>query len=86
MEAAFTLPVDTLIRLATTDPVPSVRMSAMQGLASNVEGADGPQRLSAITDVASRDPDAQVRDRAAAVLQQLANEPTPPEIREPPDR
>jgi HEAT repeat protein len=86
MEAAFTLPVDTLIRLATTDPVPSVRMSAMQGLASNVEGADGPQRLNAITDVASRDPDAQVRDRAAAVLQQLANEPTPPEIQEPPDR
>jgi hypothetical protein len=86
MEAAFTVPVDTLIRLATTDPVPSVRMSAMQGLASNVEGSDGSQRLSAITDVASRDQDAQVRERATAILQQLANEPPPPDIQEPPDR
>jgi hypothetical protein len=86
LEAAFALPVDTLIRLATADPVPSVRMSAMEALASNLEAADAPQRLSAITGVAGQDPEASVRERAAGVLQQLANEPPPPENEQSPEK
>jgi hypothetical protein len=71
LEAAFSLPVDTLIRLATADPVPSVRMNAMQALGSNLDGIDGTQRLNAIEEVASRDPDPSVRQSAAGLLQQL---------------
>jgi len=79
LEAAFALPVDVLVRLATADPLASVRMHAMRALASNVEGADGTQRLNAIQEVASRDPDPTVRDKAAHLLQQLTNPASPEE-------
>ena len=79
LEAAFALPVDVLVRLATADPLASVRMYAMRALASNVEGADGTQRLNAIQEVASRDPDPTVRDKAAHLLQQLTNPASPEE-------
>jgi len=75
LEAAFSLPVDTLVRLAIADPVASVRMNATQALGSNVEGIDATQRLNAIEEVASLDPDPSVRNRAAGLLQELTNPP-----------
>jgi len=48
------LPVDTLIRLATTDPVPSVRTYAMEALADNLKGADAQERLSAIVEAVNQ--------------------------------
>jgi hypothetical protein len=78
LEAAFTLPVDTLMRLATTDPLPSVRLHAMEALASNLEGPDAPDRLRTIAEVTDRDPEASVRAEAARLFEQLTNAPTPP--------
>jgi hypothetical protein len=71
LESAFTLPVDTLTRLAITDAVPSVRRYAMEALGSNVEGTDAAERLSTIAAVASSDPDTSVRERAARIYEQL---------------
>jgi HEAT repeat protein len=79
LEAAFPLPVDTLIRLATTDVATSVRLNAMEALADNLQGTDAPQRLSAIADVAASDQEAYVREKAAKLLEQLTNQLTSPE-------
>jgi HEAT repeats len=75
LEAAFTVPVETLIRLATTDPVPVVRMTATEALASNLEGSDAAQRLSTIAAVAGGDPETNVRESAAKLFAQLTREP-----------
>jgi hypothetical protein len=85
LEAAFALPVDTLIRLATADPAPSVRWHAMQALGSNLEGVDARQRLSAIEEVAGRDPDPSVRKEAAGLLERLASETPPSDEGVPPE-
>jgi HEAT repeats len=55
LKFALPLPVDNLIGLATTDPVPSVRTYAMEALADNLKGTDAQERLTAIVEAAERD-------------------------------
>jgi hypothetical protein len=74
LAAAFELPVDILVRLAIGDPMPSIRMRAMEALGSNVEGVDGQTRLSTIGAVAGSDPDPSVRANAAKLFSQLTRE------------
>lgn len=78
LESALTLPVDTLVKLAKNDPLPSVRMYALEALASNLEGPDSSERLETIAEAAEGELETHVREHATRLFKQM-NEPAPPE-------
>jgi hypothetical protein len=63
LKSALPLPVDTLIRLATTDPVPTVRVYATEALADNLEGTDAQEQLSTIVEAADRDSETHAEEK-----------------------
>lgn len=85
LESALTLPVDTLVNLAKNDPLPSVRMYALEALASNLEGPDSLERLETIAEAAEGELETHVREHATRLFKQMTNEPAPPNRQQRPE-